>query len=145
MELPPDFKELLSLLNTHSVEYLLVGGYAVSAHGFPRYTGDIDIFYRLGEANTQRLAAAMAKFALPVDAADLNRPNVMFRMGAKPMMLELMNEISGVTFEQAWANRITLKLETLDVPMISLADLRTNKRAAGRHKDLADLEELPEV
>ena len=58
MELPPDFRELLSLLNSHGVEYLLVGGYAVAAHGFPRYTGDIDIFYRLGEQNTQRLAAA---------------------------------------------------------------------------------------
>ena len=61
------------------------------------------------------------------------------------MMLELMNEISGVTFEQAWANRVTLRLGALDVPMISLADLRANKRAAGRHKDLADLEELPEA
>ena len=94
MELPPDFRELLSLLNSHGVEYLLVGGYAVAAHGFPRYTGDIDIFYRLGEANTQRLAAAMAEFAVPVSAEQLNQPNAMVRMGVKPMMLELMNEIS---------------------------------------------------
>lgn len=134
----------MKLLNQHGVEYLLVGGYAVSAHGFPRYTGDIDIFYRLGEENTQQLAAAMAEFAVPVNAADLNREGAMFRMGMKPMMLELMNEISSVGVEQAWANRVTLKLGDLDVPMISLADLRVNKKSAGRHKDLADLEELPE-
>ncbi|GBF07471.1 hypothetical protein DAERI_140132 [Deinococcus aerius] len=145
MELPPDFSEFLRLLSAHGVEYLLVGGYAVGAHGFPRYTGDLDIFYRLGEENSTRLAAALTEFALPVGASELNRPNVLIRMGVKPMMLELMNEISGVTFEQAWQNRVTWRLEGLDVPLISLADLRTNKRAAGRHKDLADLEELPEV
>lgn len=145
MELPPDFSEFLRLLSAHSVEYLLVGGYAVGAHGFPRYTGDLNIFYGLGEENTTRLAAALTEFALPVEAPELNRPNVIIRMGVKPMMLELMNEISGVTFEQAWRNRVTWKLGGLDVPLISLADLRANRRAAGRHKDLADLEELPEV
>lgn len=145
MELPPAFNEFLRLLNAHAVEYLLVGGYAVGAHGFPRYTGDLDIFYRLGEENTARLAAALTEFALPVEASELNRPNVMIRVGVKPMLLELMNEISGVTFEQAWRNRVTWRLEGLDVPLISLADLRANKRAAGRHKDLADLEELPEA
>ncbi len=135
----------MSLLNSHGVEYLLVGGYAVGAHGFPRYTGDIDIFYRLGEENTQRLAAAMAEFAVSISAEQLNQPSAMVRMGAKPMMLELMNEISGVSFEQAWSNRAELDLGGLKVPLISLADLRTNKRAAGRNKDLADLEELPEA
>ncbi len=144
MELPPDFRELLSLFNSHGVEYLLVGGYAVGAHGFPRYTGDIDIFYRLGEENTQRLAAAMTEFAIPIRAEELNQPSAMVRMGAKPMMLELINEISGVSFEQAWSNRAELDLSDLKVPLISLADLRINKRAAGRNKDLADLEELPE-
>lgn len=144
MELPPDFRELLKLLNSHGVEYVLVGGYAVGAHGFPRYTGDLDLFYGLGGENTERLAAALAEFGLPFPAAELNRPDVMFRMGVKPMMLEFMSEISGISFDQAWRNRVTWALDDLDVPMISLADLRTNKRASGRHKDLADLEELPE-
>lgn len=86
----------------------------------------------------------MAEFAVPVNAADLDRPNAMLRMGMKPMMLELMNEISGVGFEQAWANRVMLSLDDLNVPMISLADLRVNKKSAGLYKDLADLTELPE-
>ncbi len=68
----------------------------------------------------------------------------MFRMGVKPVMVEFMSEISGVAFAQVWANRVTWELDGLSVPMISLADLRANKRASGRHKDLADLEELPE-
>lgn len=144
MELPPDFRELLKLLNAHGVEYLLIGGYAVSAHGFPRYTGDIDIFYGLGAGNAERLSRALADFAVAVDVAELSRPNAMFRMGVKPMMLELMNQISGVDFAQAWANRVSLDLDGLAVPLISLADLRVNKKVSGRHKDLADLEELPE-
>lgn len=143
MELPPDFKELLSLLNAHGVEYLLVGGYAVGAHGFPRYTGDMDIFYGLGPENTGRLAAALSEFGLPVDPAAMDRRNVMFRIGVQPVMVEFMSEISGVSFAQAWADRTSWELQGLTVPMISLGDLRTNKRASGRHKDLADLEELP--
>lgn len=73
MELPPDFKELLSLSNAHSVRYLLVGGYAVGAHGFPRYTGDLDLFYGLGAENTSRLAGALTEFGLPVTAAEIDR------------------------------------------------------------------------
>lgn len=144
MELPPDFRELLSLLNAHSVKYLLVGGYAVGAHGFPRYTGDLDLFYGLGAENTARLAGALTEFGLPVTATEIDRENVMFRMGVKPIMVEFMSEISGVPFEQAWQNRVSWTLGELTVPMISLTDLRVNKRASGRHKDLADLEELPE-
>lgn len=144
MELPPDFSELLNLLNAHGVEYVLVGGYAVGAHGFPRYTGDMDLFYGLGEANTVRLSAALEAFGLPFPAAQLNQENVMFRLGVKPVMIEFMSEITGVTFAQAWANRVVWDLDGLSVPMISLADLRVNKAATGRHKDLADLEELPE-
>lgn len=128
----------------HGVKYLVVGGYAVGAHGFPRYTGDLDIFYGLGPENTERVGAALNEFGLPVTPAEIDRENVMFRMGVKPVMVEFMSEISGVPFAQAWANRVTWNLSGLSVPMISLADLRTNKRASGRHKDLADLEELPE-
>jgi hypothetical protein len=146
MELPPDFRELLSCLNAHHVEYLLIGGYAVSAHGFTRNTGDMDIFYRLGEANTQRLAAALDEFGFAVAWTDLNRENVMFRMGVKPMMVELLSQISGLTFEAAWANHDHLSLPgDLAVPLISLSDLRANKQASGRLKDLLDLEQLPEA
>ena len=145
MDLPPDFRELLSLLNAHGVEYLLVGGYAVGVHGFPRYTGDMDIFYGLGAENTGRLASALREFGLPVQAAEIDRENVMFRMGVKPIMVEFMSEISGVPFAQAWAGRVIWELDGLNIPMISLPDLRRNKQASGRHKDLADLEELPEA
>ncbi|WP_189073794.1 nucleotidyltransferase [Deinococcus sedimenti] len=133
------------MLNAHGVKYLLVGGYAVGAHGFPRYTGDLDLFYGLGAENTSRLADTLTEFGLPVTAAEIDRENVMFRMGVKPIMVEFMSEISGVPFEQAWQNRVSWTLGDLTVPMISLPDLRVNKRASGRHKDLADLEELPEA
>lgn len=116
----------------------------MGAHGFPRYTGDLDLFYGLDAENTGRLAAALAEFGLSVSAPEIDRENVMFRMGVKPMMLEFMSEISGVSFEQVGRNRVTWAIDDLEIPMISLADLRTNKRASGRHKDLADLEELPE-
>lgn len=146
MELPQDFRELLNLLNQRGVEYLLIGGYAVGAHGFVRNTGDMDIFYRVGAENTQALAAALADFGFEVESTLLDRPNVMFRMGTKPMMVELLSEISGVQFEDAYLRREQLLLAGgLSVPLISLADLRTNKAASGRTKDRLDLEELPET
>ncbi|MBZ9713385.1 nucleotidyltransferase [Deinococcus multiflagellatus] len=145
MELPLDFRELLSLLNAHGVEYVLVGGYAVGVHGFPRYTGDLDLFYGRGAENARRLAAALAEFGLNVTPEKLDQENVMFRMGVKPVMVEFMSEITGVPFAQAWANRVAWTLDDLSIPLISLADLRRNKQASGRHKDLADLEELPET
>ncbi len=144
MEFPPDFKAFLSCLNRHAVEYVLVGGYAVAAHGYTRNTGDMDIFYGPGLDNARRLEDALAEFGFAVEAASLAADNVLFRMGVKPVMIELMNNLSGVTFGEVYTHRDNLELDDLDVPMIDLTRLRINKAASGRSKDAVDLQNLPE-
>lgn len=147
LKLPADFGEFLSLLNARRVDYLLVGGYAVSIHGYVRATGDMDIVIRATEGNAERVVAAIRDFgfdAPELDAADLLHPRRILRMGSPPLRIEVMNEIDGVEFEGCRRRALEIDLGGVTVPVISLADLRANKLAVGRHKDLDDLENLPE-
>lgn len=146
VKLPRDFKEFLSLLNSHRVDYLLVGGYAVAIHGFPRYTGDIDIWIAVSPENADRVVECLREFGfdLPELSPDLFlNVNRMTRLGREPVKIEILNRVSGLDFEEAAANSILVEIEGVSVPVISLKDLRTNKLASGRSKDLADLENLP--
>ena len=148
VKLPPDFKEFLSLLHTHHVEYLLVGGYAVAAHGYPRFTGDIDLWIQTSTENSERVLQVCREFGFDVPSltAELFKdPNQMTRMGNPPLRIEILNSVSGLTFDAAWENRIVKQWDGVPVSLISLHDLRTNKQASGRLKDLADLENLPNV
>ena len=148
VKLPPDFKEFLSLLHTHHVEYLLVGGYAVAAHGYPRFTGDIDLWIQTSTENSERVLQVCREFGFDVPnlRAELFKdPNQMTRMGNPPLRIEILNSVSGLTFDAAWENRIVKQWDGVPVSLISLHDLRTNKQASGRLKDLADLENLPNV
>jgi hypothetical protein len=143
--LPPDFAEFLRLLNSHGAEYLLVGGYAVGYYGYPRATADMDVWVARTEANGVRLVAALRAFGFdtPALAPDLfGRDNQVVRLGNPPFRIELLTSVSGVQFDACHAARTTANIDDVDVPLISLADLKTNKRAAGRHKDLDDLEHL---
>ncbi len=146
LELPTDFREFLSLLNTHHADYLLVGGYAVVLHGYPRSTGDIDLWIRTTRRNAARVLQACRDFGFDVPHLRLElftEPKRMTRMGIPPLRIEILNSVSGLRFEDAWKRRVIRQMDGLEVPTISLADLRANKLAAGRAKDLADLENLP--
>ena len=147
VELPPIFSEFLAALNSRRVEYLLIGGYAVAAHGHARYTADIDVWVRLSEENAARTYSAVCDFGFA--AADLS-PRLfldegrMTRMGRAPLRIEILNAVSGVEFDDAWSRSVSMTLGGVDVRVISLRDLRANKLASGRPKDLADLANLPE-
>ena len=144
IRLPPDFSEFLRLLDTHRVRYLLIGGYAVNAFGYVRNTVDLDIWIAADRENLERVVAALREFAFPAATTDLlMAPDAMLRMGVPPLRIELMKKISGVDFESCWERRTTLQIDDLAVPMISLSDLKANKLASARAKDLADLSELP--
>jgi hypothetical protein len=148
VKLPPDFKEFLNLLYTHRVKYLLVGGYAVAAHGYPRFTGDLDIWIQTQAENAESVLKVCREFGFDVPSLRVDLftdPKQMTRMGHPPLRIEILNSVSGLTFDPAWEHRISQVWDGVPVSLIALEDLRTNKLASGRMKDLADLENLPEV
>ena len=146
IHLPPDFKEFLKLLNAHQVEYLLIGGYAVGYHGYPRATADMDIWIALQPANAERIVAVLKEFGF--DLPELS-PQLflkewqIIRLGVPPVRIELATTVSGVNFNECYAERIADMLDGVKVNLISLRHLKINKKASGRHQDLADLENLP--
>ncbi len=143
--LPPDFKEFLRLLNSNEVEYLLVGGFAVSFHGYPRATGDMDIWIAIDNDNAARLSRTLNDFGFVSDEVVpelfLEGGRVV-RLGQPPFRIELLTSISGVAFSDCFANRVVALIDDVHVNVISIGDLRQNKLASGRAKDLSDLEEL---
>jgi hypothetical protein len=144
--LTDDFKEFLKSLNAHHVEYLVVGGYAVGLHGYPRATVDLDIWVRSAPDNATRIVAALRAFGFgattPAPALFLSDRTIV-RFGTPPFRIELMTSIDGVAFDACAGRALVVDIEGTPVPFIALADLRANRRAAGRHKDLNDLENLP--
>ena len=146
MSLPPDFSEFLKLLNCHHVDYLLVGGFAVGFHGYPRATSDMDIWVSQSPENAGRVVAAIRAFGFDTpnltEDLFLQRRRIV-RMGHPPIRIEVMNEIDGVTFEDCRPAAILAELGGIQVPIISLGDLKRNKLASGRPKDIDDLQQLP--
>ncbi len=144
--LPPDFKEFLRLLNSHTVEYLLVGGYAVGYYGYPRATADMDIWVARTPQNAAKLVTVLKEFGFNVPELSPElflKENQVIRMGVPPFRIEIVTSASGVTFEECYAARVQAVIDDIEVNMISLDHLKANKRATGRHKDLDDLEHLP--
>ena len=144
--LPPDFKEFLRLLNTYEVEYLLIGGYAVGYHGYPRATNDMDIWIAIHPDNAERMVRVLRAFGF--DTPDLSsalflQDHSIVRMGIPPMRIEVLTTISGVQFAACYAERVITTIDGVDVNLMSLPDLKVNKQASGRYKDLDDLEHLP--
>jgi len=143
--LPTDFKEFLKLLNERAVEYLLIGGYAVGYHGYPRATNDLDLWVAVHPRNAGQIVLALRDFGFKVPelSAELFlREDNIVRMGVPPMRIELLTTISGVDFGACYARRVVDVLDGVQVNLISLDDLKTNKKAAGRYKDLDDFEHL---
>lgn len=142
-----DFRDLLVLFADGGVEFVVVGAYALALHGAPRASGDIDLFVRPSDLNARRVLGALARFGAPmasagVTAADLARPGTVYQIGLPPRRIDLLTEISGVSFDEAWDSRVTAEVEGRPVPFLGRAALLRNKRATGRVKDLADLERL---
>ena len=145
-QLTADFREFLRLLNANRVEYLLVGGYAVGLHGYPRATIDLDVWIQASDENAARVLSSLLAFGFDVPSLEPRLfvdPRSIVRLGVPPFRIEVMTSIDGVAFEPCRPRAVAFDLDGVIVPVISLADLKINKRAAGRHKDLADLENLP--
>ena len=145
MNIHPDFEELLRLLEEHGIEYMIVGGYAVAYHGYPRFTKDIDLFFRLTRENALRLRLALVAFGfreeeLPLDA--FMTAGSILTFGIAPTRVDLMNEIDGVTYDEARPNVVRGRYGDVEVTFIGLADLVKNKKATPRTKDKGDVEEL---
>lgn len=140
-----DFKEFVALLNSNRVEYLIVGGYALAAYGHPRYTGDLDFWIGTHPANALHALTVLDQFGfggLGITLEDLTTPNRVIQMGFPPRRIDLLTSIDGVDFAPAFARRFVAEIAGQSLNFIALDDFRTNKRATGRHKDLADLDAL---
>lgn len=143
-----DFKELLSALNAHKVKYLIVGAWAVARHAQPRATKDLDVLVQPTLRNGAALFQALQEFAAPLadlTPADLIERGSFFRMGVPPIAIDILNEISGVTFDKAWRSRVTLEVDEttgLKAHFISAGDLIAAKMAAGRPQDIADADAI---
>jgi hypothetical protein len=144
--LPPDFKEFLRLLRIHGVRYLVVGGYAVAYHGYPRATDDLDVWVSPDPANAERTVAAVRAFGFntpDISPQLFQHRSSLIRMGRPPLRIDVLTSISGVDFEDAYARRVSDTVDGVEVDLVSLTHLKSSKKAAGRHRDLADLDELP--
>lgn len=143
--LPDDFKEFLKLLNEADVAYLLIGGYAVGYHGYPRATADMDIFVAISPDNAAKLLDVFSRFGMidpKLSTSLFQEQGKIIRMGVPPMRIEILTEVDGVTFDECFADRLTVKIDGQPVNLISIEHLCKNKKTAARHKDLDDLEHL---
>lgn len=136
----------MKLLNSHDVKYLLIGGYAVGYYGYPRPTGDIDIWVAIHPENANKMVDVLKEFGFDVPelSPDLFlRERKIIRLGVPPLRLEILTTIDGVAFDECYAQRTRDVVDGVPVDFISLPHLKINKKASGRYKDLADLENLP--
>ncbi len=148
MKLPPDWSEFLRVLKRHGVRFLVVGAHALAAHGRPRATQDLDILVAPTKANARKVSAALAEFGFEKIAHDWRwfaEPYHIIMLGRVPYRIDVLTSISGVSFREAWKNRVTTETDIGDLHVLGLAELRANKRAAGRPKDLLDLALLDQL
>ena len=146
--LPPDWNEFIGLLNAQRVRYLIVGAHALAANGRPRATQDLDIFIDRTRANIARLAQALRAFGfgdLADQAGRFEEPERMAALGTPPLRIDIMNHIDGVLFKEAWKGRLTATFGDHRVHFLGLPELRANKIAAGRAKDMADVALIEEM
>lgn len=146
IRLPNDFREFLRSLKDQQVKYLVIGGYAVGYYGYPRATMDLDVWIEKSPENADRIVLALRSFGFEVPELStelfLNDDNIV-RMGIPPVRIEILTSISGVIFEECYQRKQTVIVDGAEIELISLQDLKRNKKASGRAKDLNDLENLP--
>lgn len=142
------FREFIGLLEKHKVEYLIVGGYAVGLHGFPRYTGDLDVFVAISKANAAAIVRVFADFGfsdLGLEEKDFLEKETVVEIGREPAKIQVLTGIDGVAFDACYRRRTVFTDQDLAIPFISLEDLIANKGASTRAKDRIDLEELKRI
>ncbi len=140
-----DFKEFIKSLNDKCVRYLVVGGYAVAFHGYPRYTKDLDVWIEMTEENARNLIEALEQFgfaSLSLNEKDFLVPDQVIQLGYPPSRIDLLTSADGIDFENCYQSRISVDIDGETVQFIDLTNLMKNKRATGRSQDLADLEKL---
>ncbi len=145
MVLTQDFKEFVQSLNDNDVRYLIVGGYAVAFHGHPRYTKDLNIWIWLDPQNAENIIKALEQFgfsSLGLTSDDFLEPGTIIQLGYPPNRIDLMTGLVGVDFESCYPVRVEEVIDGVVLPFIDRDNLKKNKKASGRHQDLADLENL---
>ena len=145
MELDKDFNEFVELFLEHNVRFLIVGGYALAAHGLPRATGDLDAWVWVNPENAQNIMRALNAFGfqnLSLTESDFSKEDSIIQLGYPPFRIDILTSIDGVAFDQAWEKKIVVELNGMNVPFIGRDDLITNKKAAGRPQDIADVSRL---
>lgn len=144
-----DFRDFLAVLHQEGARFLVVGAHALGAHGVSRATADLDVWVEPTSDNAEKVWRALVRFGAPLDAlgvslSDLSTPDQVIQLGIPPARIDLLTGVSGVTFEEAWSDRLEAPFGLLTVPFLGRASFLRNKRATGRLRDLADLEELGE-
>lgn len=140
-----DYLDMLDALSAAGAEFLVVGAHAVAVHATPRATGDLDVWVRPTPDNARRVWRALVAFGAPLDdlsEADLTTPGVVYQIGRAPNRIDLLTSITGVDFQQAWEHRVTADLDGRAIPILGKDELIVNKKAVGRLRDLADVEDL---
>ena len=140
-----DFREFIQSLNDNGVRYLVIGGYAVALHGYPRYTKDMDVWIELSAENAARMVKALEQFgfgSLGLQASDFSEPDQVIQLGYPPARIDLITTAPGVEFESCYESRVEVEIEGVVVNFIDRESLKRSKRATGRLQDLADLENL---
>jgi predicted nucleotidyltransferase len=140
-----DFKEFIQLLVERKVEFLIVGGYAVGVHGYPRFTGDLDVWIKISEANASRVLAAIHDFgfsSLSLTKLDFLTIDNVIQLGHPPFRIDILTSLDGVSFDECYSRKHVVDIEGLPVSFIGLQDLLVNKNASGRLRDLDDIENL---
>ena len=140
-----DFREFIQLLNDHEVLYLVVGGYAVAFHGYPRYTKDIDLWIWIDQGNVEKLLNVLDDFgfgSLDLKVEDFISPEQVIQLGYPPNRIDILTDLKGVDFKQCYSSRVEFSIEGTKINFIDLGNLKKTKKATGRHQDLADLENL---
>lgn len=142
-----DFVDLLRAFVAHNVRFLIVGAYALGVHGRPRATGDLDVWVDATPENAPRIMQALAQFGAPlthVTEADFATPGIVFQMGLAPVRIDILTDLTGLRFVDAWPNRVRAPFGPIDVDVVGREAFIRNKRATGRARDLGDIESLGE-
>lgn len=143
--LSKDFKEFIELLNVHSVRYLVVGGYAVAFHGYPRYTKDLDVWIELSTKNAENVINALEEFgfgSLGLKTEDFLESNQIIQLGYPPNRIDILTTLKEINFEDCFKAKIEIEIQGIKINFIDLENLKKNKLATGRPQDLADAENL---
>ena len=140
-----DFKEFIGLLNKNNVKYLVVGGYALAFHGYPRYTKDIDFWVWVDKENATNIVKVLKDFgfsSLDLKEDDFLSPGYVVQLGQPPGRIDLLTSVTGLEFEECYKTKVHIEIQGVDIDFIDLDSFKTNKKAVGRYQDLADLENL---